>query len=818
MNVRNRPFASLLAGTVLMLAALTPVALSDEPAAQPGEEETLLQVLNSEQPILEKCRACDRLKGVGSVKAVAALGALLSDEELSHAARFALEAMPYPEAGATLRDALGETTGQTQVGIINSLGQRREPESVPALKALASDADSEVASAAISALGRIGTKQATAALRKLKSTAPPAQQLAVSDALLECADRWLMDGSRRRARALYKKLRNADEPTHIRVAAFRGLAFAAGDKAMGVVTAGLTGGDGEMESAALGLISELEGGGIAEEIERLLPTIPPRMQAALLLAVAHRGEQSLSPAVAAMAKSEHPEVRIAALGALATTGSASSVPLLAGLAAQGEGAEREAAQRALDRLQGEGVSERMLECLDGADAAMSVELLRSLAARRVETAVPVLLTIAQTAGELPVRLAALASLATLANDEAVGSMVSLLVEAKSDGERKATEKALTSVCGRSPDKATCAGHVLAGLSAATGASADARCALLRVCGPIGGSKMLQALRAGVTDADAAIQDAAIRALAGSPDFEAAPDLLALARDASDATHRVLALRGHIRLIAESTKLADFERLKMYKTALAAAERDVEKMQVLSGVAKMRTLDALKLAQRSLKDDSLRAEAETACFEVACSIVGLHRQESKAAFSAIMAHSDNETLRDRVQAVLDQLIWAEEHITTWLVAGPYHKEGLDYAALFDVAFAPESPGSEDVAWQPAPSSTEPERIYMIDLLAIFGGDQRVAYLRTIIDSPKKQEALLELGSDDGLKVWLNGTLVHANNAIRGMTPASDKAQVVLEQGDNTLLVKVTQAVAGWSVCARLRNPDGSPLEGLTVRAE
>ena len=251
---------------------------------------------------------------------------------MSHAARFALESMPYPEAGAALCAALDDTSGETKVGIVNSLGQRRERAAVPALIALAKDADAQLAAAAAAALGKTGTKKATNALRELKSTAPDALQLTVSDALLECAEQRLAKGNRKGARALYEDLRSTGEPTHVRVAAFRGIAFAAGSKAMAVVTAGLTGGDPETESAALGLLVELKGGAIAKDIEALLPKVTPRMQAALLQAVAQRGDRTLAPTVAAMVKSEYPEVRIAALAAVAATGDASSVPLLAQVA------------------------------------------------------------------------------------------------------------------------------------------------------------------------------------------------------------------------------------------------------------------------------------------------------------------------------------------------------------------------------------------------------------------------------------------------------------------------------------------------------
>jgi len=78
------------------------------------------------------------------------------------------------------------------------------------------------------------------------------------------------------------------------------------------------------------------------------------------------------------------------------------------------------------------------------------------------------------------------------------------------------------------------------------------------------------------------------------------------------------------------------------------------------------------------------------------------------------------------------------------------------------------------------------------------------------------ALLEIGSDDGVKVWLNDQLVHSNNVARPLQPGSDKAQVTLRQGWNRLLLKITQNNQGWEFCARLRQPDGSHFGRSAIR--
>jgi hypothetical protein len=55
---------------------------------------------------------------------------------------------------------------------------------------------------------------------------------------------------------------------------------------------------------------------------------------------------------------------------------------------------------------------------------------------------------------------------------------------------------------------------------------------------------------------------------------------------------------------------------------------------------------------------------------------------------------------------------------------------------------------------------------------------VVYLRTRLHAPAAQAVVFALGSDDGLKVWLNGELVHANNAGCGLT-----FRVLGENGQN-----------------------------------
>ena len=127
-------------------------------------EQDLIAVLQSSAGAVEKCAACQQLRISGTAKSVPALAAVLGDERVGHAARYALEGMPYAEAGTALREALGKTSGVIKAGLIDSVGRRRDTAATPLLVPLLSEADTTVAVAAASALGWIGDKAATAAL------------------------------------------------------------------------------------------------------------------------------------------------------------------------------------------------------------------------------------------------------------------------------------------------------------------------------------------------------------------------------------------------------------------------------------------------------------------------------------------------------------------------------------------------------------------------------------------------------------------------------------------------------------------------------
>ena len=112
------------------------------PAARRAIEAKLLKAL-AHPEATGQCRqfVCRMLRRAGSSACVPAVARLLADPKLSHAARFALQYLPCPEAGAALRKSLGELEGKLQIGVIASIGARRDPQAVGALTRLLGSSD-----------------------------------------------------------------------------------------------------------------------------------------------------------------------------------------------------------------------------------------------------------------------------------------------------------------------------------------------------------------------------------------------------------------------------------------------------------------------------------------------------------------------------------------------------------------------------------------------------------------------------------------------------------------------------------------------------
>ncbi len=167
------------------------------------------------------------------------------------------------------------------------------------------------------------------------------------------------------------------------------------------------------------------------------------------------------------------------------------------------------------------------------------------------------------------------------------------------------------------------------------------------------------------------------------------------------------------------------------------------------------------------------------------------------------------------------------ITEWLVCGEFPNLPADPAQDSPAAprvgletdFLKEHGGEADIRPAPGMKHARPDGTTaewtsytfpsgILDFTKAFVGrpaEWTVGYAYAAITPEQPGTCALAVGSDDGVRVWLNGRLVHDHAIRRAVRPDEDLIPVTLETGENRILLKVEQGTGGWGLCLRVLHP-------------
>ncbi|MDA0832088.1 MAG: c-type cytochrome [Planctomycetota bacterium] len=141
--------------------------------------------------------------------------------------------------------------------------------------------------------------------------------------------------------------------------------------------------------------------------------------------------------------------------------------------------------------------------------------------------------------------------------------------------------------------------------------------------------------------------------------------------------------------------------------------------------------------------------------------------------------------------------------------PPQTEALDVTKTYRV-------GDNKVAWKKMKTAR------MFDLGKEFSaGANSSCYAFCRLESAKRQQVMLLVGSDDGIQVWHNGALAWTNDVTRAALPLQDIIYLTLEPGSNDLLFRVRNRDGEAALFAHYRTltdvpyslPD--PVDGETL---
>lgn len=607
----------MLCRTTLLVAWLAASLLSSQ-AQQPSPlltqpEAKLIAVLQAPDATLKaKADACRELGVVGTPRAVAALAALLPDEQLNHMARYALEPIPDPSVDAALRAALTRTTGRPLVGVIVSLGVRRNAAAVPQLAARLQDADPDVAQAAARALGRIGNPPAARAIQSNLAGASSVNRVAFCEGLFRCAEQLERDGRRREALAIYDQLMSLDGAPHqVRAGAWRGAILARGQSGLSLLTRALTGTDYIAAAAAARAALELPGRDVTAALTRVLPSVTGDRKVLVIGVLGRRGEPSALSTLVKEARTGDTTTRVAAIRAIPELRLPASVPSLMALMNDPVREVAKAAQESLAGLPGPAADKAITGLLASAKPADRVTAVELIGRRRMTACVPALIK-AGSDPDASVRPVALKRVGELGGVAELPALLDLLARAGNEADRDAAEEAIANIIGNAADPAATVPTVIGRLA---GASPATTSSLLRVLTSVGGPEALKAVRARVDSPEADVRTTAIRSLSAWKSADVAPELLALAGKASSPADKAVLLRGYFGW-ASNPDLPPDRRLAMCKAAAAVVNQPEEKKLLLGALGSIKTVEALGVAAAFLEDGVVKEEAGVAVVAIA----------------------------------------------------------------------------------------------------------------------------------------------------------------------------------------------------------
>jgi hypothetical protein len=142
----------------------------------------------------------------------------------------------------------------------------------------------------------------------------------------------------------------------------------------------------------------------------------------------------------------------------------------------------------------------------------------------------------------------------------------------------------------------------------------------------------------------------------------------------------------------------------------------------------------------------------------------------------------------------------QFITDWWLIGPFdNTERKGFAAVygpetgFDSTKTYTGAAGKPVKWK---TYSDHSQGY-INLAKMFSPNKDVvSYAYATINLPEAQTMKFGVGSNDGVRVWINGKLVLDRPVLRRAVPNEDEISVPVKKGNNTVLVKVDQLGNKW----------------------
>jgi HEAT repeat protein len=628
----DRHFLRLSLGTCISIISIGTPTWAQDSLLQDKSIDELIGVLNdaafqSGDPTFTKAMACRQLSIRGDVAAVPALKKLLGDAELSTYARTALESISGPEATLALREATSDLDGELLIGVVGSLGNLRDTDSIPLLADYLKHPNRDIAAAAARALGSIGTPTAASPLHERLASDSTGENQDLGWALVHCAMRCASESQPQMAVTFLEAVLEQEVSNQVKNAARQQIIPLKGQQGLAALRELLVSEDRSEFSTGL-QISRSMGPSAAEVLISVYPKLTPdRKILCLHVLESNAASGDLLALLKEAVKDNHPGIRSQAYRNLGQHSAESALPLLIrGLGAP-EPEVAKAAAEALVVLPGKEVEPAVMSILEDSDDSRLGLAVEIAAQRQLASAPPALFMIldGKNTEVADAAMVALGSTITLRE------LPRILERAqdRSDPRRDAALRALSVACARLP-REDCAEMISEAIRAS---GSDEKVALMDQLALLGGVRALETVSAAAESNDDLLKDNATRLLGAWPTSDVAPVLATLASEMPEGKYKIRVLRGYIR-VARQLDLPVQGRIAVCRRALELAQRPEDKQLVLDVLKRYPTPSGIIVAGELLNDPALSNQAISTASQIAQSQLSSEPWAVKSALGLI----------------------------------------------------------------------------------------------------------------------------------------------------------------------------------------
>ncbi len=352
--------------------------------------KALADELAADHPAATKYMLCRFLSIVGDGGAVPVLAEAMKDTDpkLREWARWALARIPGHEAVDALIAQMSQGDPTWQVAVVNALAEQANPRALPALKAQVHSADESVQIAVLHAIAQLPNSDSLSILREaVRDNRPGA-----IDAMLELGENLVAAGKEFDAlTALVPLWNNAKLDAGQSCRVIRGLALAGSVPAMDIVLPALDHSDPQIRGAAVMACSLVHGQRERDLLARKLETAQKTTKIDVLAELGSHGRPDMLPILASLAKDKDQDVRVAAYQAMQEMKNPEAFDTLLTAFAGPPGPDREAAEVAMLRLEGESITAKMLSAYPKVNNTQKASLLWVLSHRQSPEIAPLML-------------------------------------------------------------------------------------------------------------------------------------------------------------------------------------------------------------------------------------------------------------------------------------------------------------------------------------------------------------------------------------------------------------------------------------------